>query len=86
MNPDGTLSGVSVNSAPGASFEDLTTTIPNRQVGVTTAGDVRAAGGNVVRSPTVNNPYHSTLSGITPFQAERLFTPTRLNPHRLLSK
>ena len=86
VNPDGTLSGVSVNSAPGASFDDLTTTIPNRQVGVTTVGDVRDAGGNVVRSPTVHNPYHSTLSGITTSRAERLFTTTRINPHRLLPK
>ncbi|MHC1730424.1 MAG: RHS repeat-associated core domain-containing protein [Bacteroidales bacterium] len=30
VNPDGTLLGVSVNSAPRASFEDLTITIPNR--------------------------------------------------------
>jgi len=86
LNPDGTLSGVSVNSAPGTSFEELTATIPNRQVGVTTVGDVRANGGSINRSPTTNNPYHATLSGITPLQAERLFTPTRINPYRLIPK
>ena len=86
LNPDGTLSGVSVNSASGTSFEELTTTIPNRQAGVTTVGDVRSNGGNVIRSPTAKNPYHATLSGITPLQAERLFTPTRINPYRLMPK
>jgi Pretoxin HINT domain len=78
----GNLQGVSVNSAPGASLEDLTKTIPNKQVGVTTVGDVRAAGGKVVSSPTPSNPTHATMSGITPKKAEELFTPTVPNPNR----
>ena len=78
----GNLQNVSVNSAPGQTVEALTQGIPNNQVGVTTVGNVRAAGGNVVRSPNAGNPNHATLSGISPEEAERLFTPTIRNPNR----
>jgi len=78
----GNLQGVSVNSAPGASLDELTSTIPNGQVGVTTVGDIRAAGGSVTPSPTAGNPFHCTLCGITPQQGEELFTPTVPNPNR----
>jgi hypothetical protein len=86
----GTLEGVSVNSAPGATVEELTAPIPetaypgilNRQVGVTTVGAIRECGGTVVPSPTRTNSYHATLSGLTPEQASQLFRPTILNPSR----
>src|SRR5438270_12489113 len=86
---DGKLQGVSVNSAPGLSIQELTASIPqtgypgipNNQVGVTTVGDVRARGGDVVPSPTRTNPYHATLSGLTPEQASQLFRPTIPNPN-----
>lgn len=78
----GRLQGVSVNSAPGKTVEQLTVGIPNKQVGVSTVGDVRRAGGDVVSSPTRGNPDHCTLCGITPKQAEELFTPTVPNPNR----
>lgn len=54
--------------------------IPHGKVGVTTVGNVRVAGGDVVASPTRNNPNHATLSGITAEQAEALMTPTVRNP------
>ncbi|WWT62938.1 RHS repeat-associated core domain-containing protein [Burkholderia pyrrocinia] len=76
----GKLDGVSVNSAMGKSLDELTSGIPHGKVGVTTVGDVRAAGGNVVASPTYNNPNHATLSGITAELAESLMTPTVRNP------
>ena len=79
---DGTLDGVSVNSASGASVDQLSQGIPNGQVGVTTVGEIRKAGGDVVPSPTRNNPNHCTLCGITPKKAEELFTPTIPNPSR----
>lgn len=87
---DGKLQEVSVNSAPGLSLEELTAPAPNtgypgiphNQVGVTTAGEVRRAGGDVVSSPTRGNPNHATLSGLTPDQAAELFQPTRINPSR----
>lgn len=80
LDSGGRLQGVSVNSAPGATIEQLTSTIPNKQVGVTTVDKIRAAGGNVIPSPTPNNPFHCTMCGITPAQAEKLFTPTIRNP------
>ena len=54
IDASGILSNVSVNSASDASLKQLRSTIPHKQVGVTTVGDIRRAGGNVVRSPTKN--------------------------------
>ncbi len=76
----GKLQGVSVQSGPGATLEQLTATVPNKQVGVTSVGNVRAAGGDVIPSARPGNPLHSTMSGITPQRAEELFTPTVQNP------
>lgn len=78
----GKLDGVSVNSAPGKSLQELTEGIPHSKVGVTTVGDVRRAGGDVIASPTKSNRNHATLSGITARQAEGLMTPTIRNPNR----
>jgi hypothetical protein len=86
----GNLEGVSVNSAPGRVVQELTAPdprtgypgIPHQQVGVTTVGAVRAAGGDVVPSPTRTNPHHATLGGLTPEQASQLFRPTVKNPNR----
>jgi hypothetical protein len=90
IDPEGTLTGVSVNAAVGVGVEVLTAPmrqtgypgIPHNQVGVTTVGAIRACGGDVVPSPTRRNPNHATLTGITPEQASRLFRPTRKNPGR----
>ena len=65
--------GTSVNSAAGRSLTELTAPnpqtgypgIPHNQVGVTTVGAVRAAGGDVTPSPSRTNPYHATLGGLT---------------------
>ena len=81
VDTSGRLEGVSVNSAAGATVNELTATIPNKQVGVSTVGQVRAAGGDVVPSETTSNPHHCTMCGITPQQAEQLFTPTVRNPN-----
>ena len=78
----GKLQGVSVNSAPGRSIGDLTANIPHNQVGVSTVGEIRQVGGQVVPSPTARNPYHATLSDLTPEDAERLFSPPIRNPNR----
>lgn len=77
---DGTLHGVSTQSAPGATVEELPRPFRNRQVGGTTAGEIRLAGGQVVPSGHSDNPNHATVSGVTADTAERLFTPTRMNP------
>lgn len=84
------LQGVSVNAAAGLGVEELTAAnpatgypgIPHNQIGVTTVGAIRAAGGDVVPKRTRANPHHATLSGITPDQAGELFRPTRPNPSR----
>ncbi|MBK1895628.1 hypothetical protein [Chryseobacterium paridis] len=44
------------------------------------AGEIETFGGTVESSPTKNNPYHSTLSGITFQQAEQLFNPNIKKP------
>lgn len=65
----GKVNGVSVNSAPGKTVGELSQGLPHGKVGVTTVGEVRAAGGNVVPSPTANNPNHCTMCGVTPQKA-----------------
>ena len=85
----GKIQGVSVNCAAGLSVQALTAPnprtgypgIPHNQVGVTTVGAIRAAGGDVVASPTRTNPHHATLSGLTLEQASQLFRPTVKNPN-----
>ncbi len=79
-----------MNCAPEQPLEALTAAnpqtgypgIPHNQVGVTTMGQIRAAGGDVVASPTRTNPHHATLSGLTAEQASQLFRPTVKNPNR----
>ena len=80
VDSSGNLSGVSVNS--GSTIEDATRGIPHNQVGVTTVGDVRAAGGSVVADPTPGNPSHCLISGCDALTLSDLFTPTIKNPHR----
>ena len=53
----------------------------DRQMGATTVSEVRAAGGDVVPDPQPGNPTHAKMSGLTPSQAEKLFTPTIRNPN-----
>ncbi len=69
---NGNLQGVSVNSAPGKTVQELSQGIPNGQVGVTTVGAVRDAGGQVTPSPTPNNPNHCTMWGISAEKASSL--------------
>jgi hypothetical protein len=49
------------------------------QVGVTTVGEVRAVGGDVLRT-SGRSPHHATLTGLTSEQASNLLTPTIKNP------
>src|SRR5437868_1625722 len=77
-HPSG-VTGVSVECAAGATVDQLATAILHGQVGVTTVGKVRAAGGNVVRT-SGRSPNHATLTGLTPDKASQLLTPTTPNP------
>ena len=90
IGSDGLMDGVSVNCAFAATLEELTMPIVvtgypgirNGQVGVTTVGAIRTAGGDVVASPSKTNPNHATLMGLTPEKASELFRPTVANPTR----
>jgi hypothetical protein len=82
VDANGQLQGVSVNSAQGKTVQELSKTIPNGQVGVTTVGQVRQAGGTVKPTPTTKNPDHCTMCGLSPQDASRLFTPTVPNPNK----
>jgi hypothetical protein len=79
-HPSG-VTGVSVQSATAVSVAELAKAIPHGQVGVTTVGEVRKAGGDVIRT-LGRSSYHATLTGLTPEQASKLLTPTIPNPAR----
>jgi hypothetical protein len=79
-HPSG-ITGVSVECAEGMAVEQLAAALPHNQVGVSTAGAVRAAGGDVVRT-SGRSPHHATLVGLSPEEASRLLTPTIPNPAR----
>lgn len=76
----GNVFDVSVNSAPGRSLEELSQGIPNKQIGVTTVGAIRGAGGTIRLDPLVDNPFHCLIGGCTPEQFSELFMPTIKNP------
>jgi hypothetical protein len=78
IHPSG-ITGVSVECALGLSVEELAVGVPHRQVGVTTVGVIRQAGGDVVRT-SGRSPYHATIVGLSPEEAARLFAPTIPNP------
>jgi hypothetical protein len=75
------LRGVSAESAAGLSVAELARAIPHGQVGVTTAGAIRALGGDVIKT-SGRSPNHATLTGLTPEQVSTLLTPTIPNPAR----
>lgn len=81
MHPSG-ITGFSVQCAENVSIAQLAHAIPHRQIGVTTAEEIRKAGGEVVRT-TGRSPYHATVVDLEPEIASRLFTPTLLHPRLL---
>lgn len=64
----------------GRTVEEAAQGIKNNQIGVSTVGDVRNAGGTVTRDPTPYNPNHCLISGCTADVLSDLFTPTIKNP------
>ena len=74
------VSGFSVESANGATLCQLCGNLPHHynQVGVTTAGAIRSAGGDVL-STSGQSATHATVTGLSPQAASALMTPTR-NP------
>lgn len=80
-HPSG-VTGVSVECAEGVPLAELAASIPHGQVGVTTVGAIRAAGGDLVRT-SGRTPHHATLTGLRPEAASQLLTPTIPNPARV---
>jgi hypothetical protein len=72
----GALSGVSVGI--GDSVEEASKNLRNGKVGVSTAGDLKAAGGEVI------NDYgnHGNASGLTADQFAELFNNVVKNPNK----
>ena len=79
-HPSG-ITGVSVESADGVTITELSHAIPHRQIGITTVGEIRKIGGDVIRT-SGRSLYHATLTGLTPEEVSNLLTPTILNPVR----
>lgn len=77
-HPSG-ITGISVECEVGLSVAQLAVAIPHGQVGVTTVGEVRALGGDVLRT-SGRSLSHATLTGLTPEQTSFLLTPTIPNP------
>jgi len=69
---------LSVNSAP--SLKAAAAMVPHSAFGVTTVGQVRAAGGTVARAPTTSNPTHRLINGCSAETLSRLFNPTIRKP------
>ncbi|WP_373546757.1 flavoredoxin [Chamaesiphon sp.] len=82
LHPSGVV-GISVECAVGLSLEELFASIPHGQIGVTTVGKVRQAGGDVIRT-SGRRISHATLSGLDQEQTSELFNPTISNPSRFL--
>ncbi len=74
---DGTLSRVSVSS--GRTLDQAAAGFRNNQIGASTVGDVRAAGGTVTPNPTRGNPGHCVIDGCTAQELSSIFTPTLTN-------
>jgi hypothetical protein len=68
----GRLNGVSVNSAPGRSIEELSKGLPHAKIGVTTQASIERAGGRVVKAPSASNPYHCVVCGVSAKKLSKL--------------
>lgn len=82
-HPSG-VTGISVECGEEVSVQELSASIPHRQIGVTTVSAVREAGGDVIRT-SGRSQYHATLTGLIPDEIGLLLTPTISNPSKQLS-
>ena len=65
-----------------AIVQALSVLIVHGQIGVTTVGAVRTAGGDVIRT-SGRSPYHATLTGLISDEVSVLLTSTIPNPSEL---
>jgi hypothetical protein len=80
-HPSG-ITGISVECEEDIPVQALSALIPHGQIGVTTVGAVRAAGGDVIRT-SGRSPYHATLTGLIADEINVLLTPVMPNPSKL---
>jgi hypothetical protein len=80
-HPSG-ITGISVECGEAVSIEVLLALIPHGQIGVTSVGAVRSAGGDVIRT-SGRSLYHATLTGLISEEISLLLTPTIPNPSKL---
>jgi RHS repeat-associated protein len=78
-HPSG-VTGVSVECG-NCSVEELAKPLPHSKIGVTTVGDVRNAGGDVIRTSGAS-PNHATMTGLPPERASELLNPVIKNPNK----
>jgi hypothetical protein len=78
LHPSG-VTGVSVECPDELPIEELAAAVPHGQIGVTTVGAVRSAGGDVVRT-SGRSPQHATLIGLSADEASRLLAPAIAKP------
>ncbi len=83
VGSDGRLHGVSVNSAAGKTVAELAAGLQYKKVCVTTAGDIRVAGGTVEPKPTPYNPDHCEINGLRAEVLHKLLMPPQDNPSRV---
>ncbi len=76
----GNVYGVSANSFPGLSVFQLVVGLMNKFIGVTTVGAIHGLGGSITATPSPDNPYHSTVSGISANALSALLQPHIPNP------
>jgi hypothetical protein len=79
-HPSG-VTGISVECGEEVSVQELSASIPHGQIGITTVGAVREAGGDVIRT-SGRSPYHATLTGLISDEISLLLTPTIPNPSK----
>lgn len=78
-HPSG-VTGISVECGT-CSVKTLSKDLPNGQIGVTTVGAVRSAGGDVIKT-SGRSPNHATLTGIPAEVSSGLLRPTIKNPNK----
>ncbi|MEM7370917.1 MAG: PKD domain-containing protein [Bacteroidota bacterium] len=78
-HPEG-VTGVSVECGT-CSVKELAKPLPHGKIGVTTVGDVRNAGGDVIKT-SGRSPNHATLTGLSPEKTSELLNPVIRNPNK----
>jgi RHS repeat-associated protein len=78
-HPEG-VTGVSVECGT-CSVKDLAKPLPHNQIGVTTVGEVRKAGGDVIKTAG-KSENHATLTGLSPEKTSDLLNPVIKNPNK----